>query len=186
MAAPRFQQLRLEGLCLITRDRFKDDRGLFSKPFSSELLAEAGWNKPIAEVNHSHTLRRGTVRGMHFQRPPHQEMKLVSCIRGEVWDVAVDLRANSPTYLKWFAQILSAENAHSLLIPEGIAHGFQALSDEAELIYCHSAPWVKESEGGLNPLDPTLAITWPLAISTMSAKDAALPMVDQSFKGIHL
>ena len=186
MAAPTIQQLGPTGLCVITRDLFKDDRGQFSKPFSSELLAEAGWDKPIAQVNHSHTLRRGTVRGMHFQRPPHQEMKLVSCIRGEVWDVAVDLRASSPNYLKWTARILSAENGQSLLIPEGMAHGFQTLSDEAELVYCHSAPWVKEAEGGLNPLDPALAISWPLAINLMSKKDAAFALVDQNFKGIRL
>ena len=186
MATPTIQQLGPTGLCVITRDLIKDNRGQFSKPFSSEMLAEAGWNKPIAQVNHSHTLRRGTVRGMHFQYPPHQELKLVSCIRGEVWDVNVDLRASSPTYLKWSAQILSADNGQSLLIPEGMAHGFQALSDEAELVYCHSAPWVKDSEGGVNPLDPTLAITWPLAISLMSKRDAELPNLDQNFKGIQL
>ena len=184
MAAPVFQQLGPAGLYLITRDRFQDERGLFSKLFSSDGLAQAGWTKPIAQVNYSQTSKRGTVRGMHFQYPPHQEMKLVSCIRGEVWDVAVDLRASSPTYLKWTAQILSAENGQSLLIPEGMAHGFQTLSDEAELIYCHSAPWVKEAEGGLNPTDPELRITWPLAISLVSQKDAAFALLDQNFEGI--
>ncbi|MEO9168672.1 MAG: dTDP-4-dehydrorhamnose 3,5-epimerase [Aestuariivirga sp.] len=186
MAVPTIQHLVPAGLCVLGRDLFKDDRGLFSKMFSAEFLAQVGWNKPIAQVNHSQTLQRGTVRGMHFQRPPHQEMKLVSCIRGEVWDVAVDLRANSPTFLKCSTQILSADNGLSLLIPEGMAHGFQTLSDEAELIYCHSATWVKESEGGLNPRDPALAINWPLPISIISAKDSALPMIDQSFKGINL
>ena len=186
MVAPNFQQLGPAGLCVISRDLFKDERGLFSKMFSAEFLAQVGWNKPIAQVNYSHTFRSGAVRGMHFQHPPHEEMKLVSCIRGEVWDVALDLRSNSPTYLKWFGQVLSASNGLSLLIPEGMAHGFQVLSDEAELIYCHSAPWVKEAEGGLNPTDPELAITWPLAISLISKKDAALPFLDQNFKGIRL
>ncbi|MEO9168691.1 MAG: dTDP-4-dehydrorhamnose 3,5-epimerase [Aestuariivirga sp.] len=186
MSTTNVQQIGPAGLCLITRDLFKDDRGQFSKLFSSEGLAQVGWHKPIAQVNHSHTAKRGTVRGMHFQHPPHHEMKLVSCIRGEVWDVAVDLRSNSPTYLKWTAQILSAANGLSLLIPEGMAHGFQALSDEAEIIYCHSAPWVKDAEEGLNPRDPALAINWPLPISVISAKDSALPMIDQSFKGIQL
>ena len=186
MPEPKFQKLRLEGLSVISRDPFKDERGQFSKMFSSETLAQAGWNKPIAQVNHSHTIGKGTVRGLHFQHPPHQEMKLVSCIRGEVWDVAVDLRASSATYLKWTAQILSAENGQSLLIPEGMAHGFQVLSDEAELIYCHSTPWAKEAEGGLNPLDPALAIAWPLTINLMSKKDAAFTLLDQNFKGINL
>ena len=186
MPEPTFQKLGPEGLCIISRDRFKDERGHFSKMFSEEFLAQVGWNKPIAQVNHSHTIGRGTVRGLHFQHPPHQEMKLVSCIRGEVWDVAVDLRASSDTYLKWTAQILSAENGNSLLIPEGMAHGFQVLSDEAELIYCHSAPWAKDSEGGLNPKDTALSIAWPLAISLISNKDAALPFLDKSFEGIEL
>ena len=186
MPEPKFQKLGPEGLCVINRDLFKDERGQFSKMFSSETLAQAGWNKLIAQVNHSHTIGRGTVRGLHFQYPPHQEMKLVSCIRGEVWDVAVDLRASSATYLKWTAQILSAENGCSLLIPEGMAHGFQTLSGEAELIYCHSAPWVKDSEGGLNAADPALAITWPLVVSLRSQKDATLPFLDQNFKGINL
>lgn len=186
MVEAMFQELGAAGLYLVTRDRFQDERGQFSKLFSSEVLSQIGWLKPIAQVNHSHTSKRGSVRGLHFQYPPHQEMKLVSCIRGEVWDVVVDLRVGSPTYLKWFTQILSAENAKSLLIPEGMAHGFQTLSDQAELIYCHSAAWVKEAESGLNPLDPAFSITWPLAITLMSAKDAGFPMTDHNFRGIQL
>lgn len=186
MTTSNFQELGAAGLFLISRDKFEDVRGVFSKLFSSKRMAQAGWDKPVAQVNFSHTAKSGTVRGMHYQNAPYQEMKLVSCTRGEVYDVAVDLRAGSSTFLKWFAQTLSPKNGHSLLIPEGMAHGFQALSDDAELIYCHSAPWVKESEGGLHPLDPMLSVTWPLTVSLMSTKDSAFAHINQNFRGIRL
>jgi dTDP-4-dehydrorhamnose 3,5-epimerase len=111
-------------------------------------------------------------------------MKLVTCIRGEVWDVAVDVRAGSPTFLQWHAERLSPENGRALLLPEGFAHGFQALTDEAELLYCHSAPYVPGAEGGLNPRDPRLEIAWPLAITDMSARDAQHPLLDANFAGL--
>jgi len=130
------------------------------------------------------TARKGTVRGMHFQRPPHAEMKLVSCVRGEVFDVAVDLRRGSPTFLRWHAERLSADNNRALLIPQGFAHGFQALTDDAELIYCHSAAYDAASEGGLNPRDPRLAIAWPLPITELSARDAQAAMLDAAFTGM--
>jgi dTDP-4-dehydrorhamnose 3,5-epimerase len=121
---------------------------------------------------------------MHFQPPPHSEMKLVSCVRGEVFDVAVDLRRGSPTFLRWHAERLSADNNRALLIPQGFAHGFQALTDDAELIYCHSAAYDAASEGGLNPRDPRLAIAWPLPITELSARDAQAAMLDAAFTGM--
>jgi len=113
------------------------------------------------------------VRGLHYQKPPHAEAKLVSCIRGEVWDLVLDLRHGSATFLHWHAQRLSADNACALLIPQGFAHGFQALTDDAELLYCHSAAYAPECEAGLNPSDPRLAIAWPLPIADLSPRDAA-------------
>ena len=176
--------LPLAGLKLVERQRLGDQRGFLARLFCADDLLPAGWTAPIAQINHTHTARRGTVRGLHFQRPPHAEMKLVSCIRGEVWDVAVDLRRGSPTFLKWHAERLSADNNRALLIPEGFAHGFQALSDGAELIYCHSAAYAADAEGGLNVRDPRLAIAWPLPVGEMSARDAHLPVVDDAFAGI--
>jgi dTDP-4-dehydrorhamnose 3,5-epimerase len=123
---------------------------------------------------------------MHFQYPPHAETKLVSCLRGAVFDVAVDLRKGSPTFLRWQAQEISAENRLALLIPAGFAHGFQALSDECELLYVHSAPYVAAAEGGLNPRDAALAIGWPLAIAEMSERDAGHPPVGPDFEGLTL
>jgi dTDP-4-dehydrorhamnose 3,5-epimerase len=154
--------------------------------FCAEELSVAGWKKPIAQINHTRTSRRGTVRGMHFQRAPHSEMKLVSCIRGSVWDVAVDLRKGSATFLQWHAEELSAENGRAMLIPEGFAHGFQSLTDDVELLYCHSAPYHAEAEDGLNPADPELAIAWPLEITELSGRDTQHPMIGQTFAGLAL
>jgi dTDP-4-dehydrorhamnose 3,5-epimerase len=176
--------LPLAGLKLVARQRLGDDRGSFARLFCAEELRAAGWRDPIVQVNHTMTARKGTVRGMHFQRPPHAEMKLVSCVRGEVFDVAVDLRRGSPTFLRWHAERLSADNNRALLIPQGFAHGFQALTDDAELIYCHSAAYDAASEGGLNPRDPRLAIAWPLPITELSARDAQAAMLDAAFTGM--
>jgi dTDP-4-dehydrorhamnose 3,5-epimerase len=177
-------ELPLPGLRLVQRRRLGDPRGFLSRLFCAEELRSAGWMKPVAQINHTCTARRGAVRGLHFQRPPHAEMKLVSCVRGEVFDVAVDLRAGSPTFLHWHAQALSAENSQALLIPEGFAHGFQALADGAELLYCHSAGYAREAEAGINPMDPRLAVAWPLDIVEMSERDRAHPMLSESFTGL--
>jgi dTDP-4-dehydrorhamnose 3,5-epimerase len=178
--------LTLAGLKLVERQRLGDARGFLSRLFCVEELGAAGWIKPIVQINHSYTARCGTVRGMHFQRSPHSEIKLVSCIRGEVWDVAVDVRAGSNTFLHWHAERLSADNGRALLIPEGFAHGFQALTDDVELIYCHSAGHTAKAEAGLNAKDPMLAITWPLQITELSSRDAQHPMLKERFAGVEL
>lgn len=176
--------LPLVGLKRVERQRLGDGRGFLARLFCVDELAAVGWSKPIAQINHTYTARQGTVRGLHFQYPPHAEMKLVSCIRGEVWDVAVDLRLGSPTFLNWHAERLSAENGCALLIPEGFAHGFQALTNDVELLYCHSAAYAAQSEGGLNPADPHLGIRWPLAITEVSARDAGHPLITDDFEGV--
>lgn len=174
------------GLKLIARQRLGDSRGYLSRLFCADELAAAGWNKPIAQINHTYTAQRGTVRGMHYQHAPHAEMKLVTCIQGEVWDVAVDLRAGSPTFLHWHAVTISADNNRALLIPEGFAHGFQALSDGVALLYCHSAAHDSDAEAGLNAKDPRLAITWPLEMAELSPRDAQHPLIDSKFQGVRL
>ena len=162
----------LAGLQLVRRQKLGDARGFLTRLFCADELGGAGWTGPIAQINHTSTARQGTVRGMHFQRPPHGEIKLVSCLRGEVWDVAVDLRTDSPTFLRWHAQRLSADNGCALLIPQGFAHGFQSLTDDVELLYCHSAAYAAHSEGGLHPQDERLGIAWPRPITELSARDA--------------
>jgi dTDP-4-dehydrorhamnose 3,5-epimerase len=123
---------------------------------------------------------------MHFQHPPFAEKKLVSCLAGQVFDVAVDLRKASPTFLQWHAEILTATNGRTLFIPEGFAHGFQTLVDDCELLYLHSAPYSAESEAGLSATDPALNIAWPRAIAGRSRRDVNLPTVNNEFTGIQL
>lgn len=178
--------LPLAGLKLIQRNRLVDSRGCLSRIFCADDLRDAEWVAPIAQVNHTHTVKRGTVRGMHFQRPPHTEMKLVSCLRGEIWDVAVDVRVNSPTFLQWHAEQLSADSGRALLIPEGFAHGFQALTDDVEMLYCHSAAYNSNAEAGLNPQDAGIAIAWPLPIVDLSARDVGHPIIESGFEGVAL
>lgn len=174
----------LAGLKVVERLRIADARGFLSRMFCAEELATAGWSRPIRQVNHTMTRHVGAVRGMHFQWPPHAETKLVSCLRGEIWDVAVDLRQGSPTYLRWHGERLSADNGRALLIPHGFAHGFQAMGEDSEMLYCHDASYTPASEGAIHALDPRVAIAWPLAITEMSERDRAHPMLTQEFEGI--
>lgn len=169
----------LTGLLVVERQRIGDDRGWFSRFFCSEELCIFGKGRSISQINHTLTRIPGTVRGMHFQRKPHGERKLVSCLRGEVLDVAVDLRADSPSFGSWHGELLSEENGRSLLIPQGFAHGFQTLRADCELLYLHDVPYAPTFEGGVNALDPALAISWPLPVSLMSSRDRALPHLSQ-------
>ena len=174
----------LEGLALVERQRAVDARGYFSRFFCAEELAAFGFSLPIAQINHTLTRRRGAVRGLHFQRPPHAEDKLVSCLRGEVFDVAVDLRRGSPTFLRWHGEVLSADNHRSLLIPQGFAHGFQTLTEDCELLYLHSRAFAPNAEGALHARDPALAIAWPLAFTELSERDARHPHLTADFTGL--
>ena len=176
----------LAGLKVITRQKREDSRGFLSRIFCSESLRSAGWEHEVVQINHTWTAQRGTIRGMHYQLPPHAEMKLVCCIRGAVLDVAVDLRASSPTFLQWHAVELSANNNDSLLIPEGFAHGFQALSDDIEMLYLHSSAYDKDHEAGLNPLDKRIAIPWPLPPHAISQRDLSHPPLNGHFEGVDL
>lgn len=176
----------LAGLMLVQRKVIEDDRGYLSRFYCADEFRETGINNPIAQINHTLTRNRGAVRGLHFQRPPHAETKLVSCLKGEIFDVAVDLRRNSTTFLQWHGEILSAENHRSLLIPEGYAHGFQTLAEDCELIYLHTAAYHPETEGGLNVTDPGLNIAWPLPIDDLSERDRTHPYIDPDFPGIVL
>ena len=168
----------IAGLKVIQRQPIGDDRGFLCRLFCSEELASVGWQKPIAQINHTLTAKQGTIRGLHFQIAPHPEKKLVSCLKGRVWDVAIDLRDDSPTRYHWHAEELSADNHKAMLIPEGFAHGFQSLDDGCELLYCHSAHFHPESERGLRFDDPWLGIAWPLPLSEISDRDLKHPYHD--------
>lgn len=176
----------LAGLMLVQRKAIEDHRGFLSRFYCAEEFRAAGITKPVAQINHTLTRQRGAVRGLHFQHPPHAEAKLVSCLKGEILDVAVDLRRDSPTFLHWHGEILSAANRKSLLIPEGYAHGFQALTEDCELIYLHTAAYHPEAEGALNVAEPKLNITWPLPIDDLSDRDRSHPFIKADFQGIVL
>lgn len=176
----------LDGLKIVQRHPRGDARGFLARLFDAADLAACGWVGAIAQVNHTYTAQSGTIRGMHYQLPPYAEMKLVSCIRGAVWDVAVDLRAGSPTFLQWHAERLSADNGRALLIPEGFAHGFQALSDDAEMLYCHSAPYSPRAEAGLHFQDARIGISWPQPPTLVSERDQQHPRLDAAFSGVAL
>lgn len=181
-----FTKLPLSGLLLVIRKRIGDARGNLERLFCARELVESGWTKPVAQVNLTYTAKTGTVRGMHFQRPPHAEKKLVTCLKGRVFDVVIDIRKDSPTFLKWHGEILSPENAKALIIPEGFAHGFQTLTPDVEMLYLHSEFYAPSSEDGLYPDDPAIKIGWPLEINLMSGRDAAHRLIDLSFEGVVL
>ena len=176
----------LPGLYRIEREVLSDRRGWFERLFCESELADILGRRRIVQANRSLTGERATVRGLHFQYPPAAEVKLVTCLRGEVFDVAVDLRAGSPTFLQWHGEVLTGENHHSLLIPEGFAHGFQTLSDDCEMLYFHTAAYDANREGGLDSLDPAIGIDWPLPVGRRSQRDSALPRVDEAFRGVEL
>lgn len=179
-----FSPTPIADLMIVQRKRLEDQRGFLARLFCADEFGPAGVKKGISQINQSLTRRKGTVRGMHFQLPPHAEIKFVSCIRGEIFDVAVDLRRNSATFLKWHSEVLSAQNQRSMLIPEGFAHGFQALDDDCEILYLHTAPYSQASEAALNPLDPVLAISWPIEIAELSGRDRGHTMLTAAFEGV--
>lgn len=181
-----FSKTKLPGLMLVQRTAMEDHRGFLSRLYCAEEFANAGIEKSIVQINHTLTEEKGSVRGLHFQHPPHTEMKFVSCVKGEIWDIAVDLRKNSSTFLQWHAEILTAKNRKSLLIPEGFAHGFQTLTNDCEIIYLHTSAYCGESEGALNIEDPVLKISWPQAITDVSQRDRSHPFIPDNYQGIEI
>jgi dTDP-4-dehydrorhamnose 3,5-epimerase len=170
------------GAFQVRHDVRSDERGRFKRQYCEREFAAAGLNTQWVQVNHSVTLGAGTVRGMHFQRPPAAEAKLVTCPVGRAFDVAVDLRRGSATFLKWAA--VEIDERASFYIPEGCAHGFQALTDEVHLIYMHSDFYVAEAEGGVRFDDPAFGIAWPLPAGTISERDSSFALIGQDFQGV--
>ena len=180
----KFHRMPLTDLMLVETTSIQDERGHFVRVFCEQECASLRGNLRWSQINLSQTLRRGAVRGMHFQYPPAAEAKLIRCLRGRVFDVAVDLRAGSPTFLRWHGLELDEGQPMQVFIPEGFAHGFQALTDDVQLLYLHTLPWSHEHEGRLRFDDPTLAIDWPLPVTQVSAKDRAAPLLDRGFAGV--
>ncbi|HVM87570.1 MAG TPA: dTDP-4-dehydrorhamnose 3,5-epimerase [Puia sp.] len=182
----QFETTPIQGVFEIKLSPYADERGVFSRLFCENELKQIGHTKNIRQVNHSLNKQKGTVRGMHFQFPPHAEIKMISCIRGKVFDVVIDLRKNSPGFLKWHSVILTPDDHNMIYIPEGCAHGFQTMEDNSELIYFHSDFYNKESEGGIRYDDPMVSIKWPLTVLNVSEKDKNYPLLNPSFSGIDI
>jgi dTDP-4-dehydrorhamnose 3,5-epimerase len=179
-----FTPTPLAGAYCIDLQPFSDERGWFARFYCKEEFSGIGHTKEWVQMNHSASNEEGTLRGLHFQLPPFREIKMVRCIRGAVLDVIVDLRRDSPSFLSHFSQELSAENRKMLYIPEGFAHGFQTLTDHAELIYLHTEFYRPNAEGGVRYDDPALGIQWPRQVTVISERDSKHPIIDKNFKGI--
>lgn len=176
----------IEGVVVVETTPVSDHRGVFARLFCSDELRHVIGSRHIVQINCSRTIAVGAVRGMHYQAPPHAETKFVTCLRGRVWDVAVDLRAGSNTFLRWHGEELSPANRRTLVIPEGCAHGFQALEENSELLYLHTEFYMPSSEDGVQPTDPLLKISWPLPVADLSARDRNHPLLTSVFSGLRV
>ena len=179
-----FVPTQIAGAFAVRHDVRADERGRFTRQYCEREFAEAGLNTRWVQVNHSVTLGLGSIRGMHFQCQPEAEAKLVSCPVGRAFDVAVDLRRGSETFLKWAA--VEIDEATSFYIPEGCAHGFQALTSEVQLIYMHSTFYAPDAEGGVRFDDPAIGIAWPLPPVNLSDRDRSFALIDRDFEGVAL
>lgn len=171
----RFIPTPLTGAFVIELELRGDERGMFARAFCAREFTEQGLESSFVQANISSNRRVGTVRGMHFQRGDDAEVKLVRCVRGAIYDVIVDMREGSETYLRWFGAELSQDNGRMMYVPKGFAHGYQALTDEATVFYMVSAFYAPDQECGIHHADPAIGIKWPLEITAVSTKDANLP-----------
>jgi dTDP-4-dehydrorhamnose 3,5-epimerase len=179
-----FSPTSLAGSYIIELEPFTDERGWFARYFCKDEFKKIGHIKEWVQMNHSFTKHKGTIRGMHYQVTPYKEIKMLRCIAGSVYDVIIDLRQDSATFLQWFGTELSASNKRMLYIPEGFAHGFQSLTDDCELLYHHSAFYTPQAEAGIRYNDEWINIQWPLPVTAVSARDANHILLNQNFKGI--
>ncbi len=172
-----FHPTDIAGCVVVAPERHADMRGHFARTWDGEAFAKPGLNPAIAQCSVSFNERRGTLRGMHFQRAPHAEAKLVRCTRGAIYDVCLDLRPDSPTFHQWHGETLTADNGVALYVPEGCAHGFLTLADATEVFYMISVPYVPEAADGVRYDDPAFGIAWPEPVRVIHERDAAYPLV---------
>lgn len=182
----KITETKIAGLFVITNNPMGDSRGTFTRLFCEKEFLPAICERRILQINQSFTRAVGALRGLHFQYPPHAEMKMVRCLKGKVFDVALDLRKDSPTFLQWHAEILSPQSNNVIIIPEGFAHGFQVLEEESELLYLHTTHYEKKAEGGIRFDDTAHAINWPLPFTDISERDKNHPLIDKDWPGIQL
>jgi dTDP-4-dehydrorhamnose 3,5-epimerase len=173
----RFTETKVAGVFLIEPEPIADERGFFARTWCREEFADHGLTAELAQANISFNHRKGTLRGLHYQAAPHAEAKLVRVTRGAIWDLALDLRRDSPTYLAWFGAELSDANRHMLYVPEGCAHGFLTLTDDAEVAYQMSAPYAPKAARGVRFDDPAFGIEWPGEVVVINERDRSYPDV---------
>ena len=182
----RIVETDIAGVVAVESAVFQDARGAFSRLFCSRELQTVLGDRVVAQINHSITHRVGAVRGLHYQHRPHAEMKIIRCLKGRVFDVAVDLRRDSPTFLKWTALELTPESRLAFVLPEGCAHGFQVLEEDSELLYLHTSFYAPEAEGAVRFDDPRIGVSWPLDPTDISARDLSHAYLEKNFKGMVL
>jgi len=182
----KFNNLGIEGLYLAELEPLRDDRGFFVRSYCDKVLEQINVTKPIKQINHSLTSTVGAIRGMHYQDSPHAEIKMVRCISGEVFDIAIDLRRGSDTFLQWHGEYLSAENFKMMVIPEGFAHGFQVIKQNTELLYLHTTSYTPEAESGVLFNDEKIGIEWPLQVTDISDRDLKHKMITKEFEGVNI
>jgi dTDP-4-dehydrorhamnose 3,5-epimerase len=182
----RFSKIPFSGAWLVETEPFQDHRGKFVRFFCQNELRDIHNGRPIDQISYSLTVKKGTIRGIHYQFPPNAEIKLIRCLNGSVFDVIVDLRQNSPTFLKWHGEILSRENMKMLYVPQGIAHGFQTLEENCEMLYLHSGFYSPSQQAGLRFDDPKIGIQWPLEVTEISERDLNFSPLTSGFSGVIL
>jgi dTDP-4-dehydrorhamnose 3,5-epimerase len=179
-----FTETALAGAFIVDLQEIRDDRGFFARTFCAKEFEAHGLKPVIAQANMSFNHRAGTLRGLHYQRPPAAETKLVRCTAGAIWDVIVDIRPDSPTYMKYVGVELSAANRRALYVPEMFAHGYQTLTDGAEVVYSVGEFYTPGVEGGFRHDDPALGIDWPVPVTVISDKDASWPGIGAEVGGV--
>jgi dTDP-4-dehydrorhamnose 3,5-epimerase len=179
-----FSPTPLKGSFIIELDAYSDERGWFARTYDKSEFAKIHHSGEWVQMNQSYTINKGTIRGMHYQESPYKEVKLVRCIRGQIYDVIMDIRKESPTFLQWYGVELSADQMNMIYIPEGFAHGFQTLTDKCELLYNHSSFYIPEAERGIAYNDPLANIIWPQEVSFVSQRDKSHPYISGNFKGL--
>jgi len=176
----KFVETKLKGAFIIEPERLEDERGFFTRTFCQKEFEKQGLNPRVAQCNVSFNKKKGTLRGMHYQKTPHQEAKLISCIRGGIYDVIIDLRPESATYCQWFAVELRAQDYKMLYVPEGVAHGFQTLEDNSVVFYQMSESYHPECARGVRWDDRLFSIQWPLVPLTISKRDQSYPLMSKN------
>jgi dTDP-4-dehydrorhamnose 3,5-epimerase len=181
-----YEKTAIEGVYIITPKKIIDSRGYYERYFCVEEFKEVGFTEPVKQINHSMSIQKGIVRGFHYQLPPHCEMKLVRCIKGKIFDVALDVRKDSPTFLQHVSVELSEENSKYLLLPEGVAHGFQTMTENSEIIYIVNKMYAPSVDKVVNPLDPMINVSWPVEVDMERSKEVKQTFLTKDFTGVEL